>query len=75
MTIEIDLPEDAVRRLKAEADRQRLSVDGLIAKMASELPVVPTGAGRRPAFLAIGASESGTTDQIGKTLAEGFGLD
>lgn len=73
MTIEVDLPEDVVRRLRAEADRRGLSIDGLIAKMASELPVVPTGPGRRPAFVAVGASESRTTDRIEETLAEGFG--
>lgn len=75
MTIEVDLPEEAVRRLQAEADRRGLSVEGLIAKLASELPAPWTGPGRRPAFVAVGASETGTTDRIEKILAEGFGRD
>jgi len=75
MTIEVDLPEDAVRRLRAEADRRGVSVEVLIAALASELPATRTGPGRRPAFVAVGASESGTTDRIGEILAEGFGRD
>ncbi|MGH9226772.1 MAG: hypothetical protein ACRD2W_23965 [Acidimicrobiales bacterium] len=75
MNIEVDLPEEAVRRLKAEADRRGLNMDGLVANLALELPAVPTGPGRRPAFVAVGASKLGTTDRIEETLAEGFGRD
>lgn len=75
MTIEVDLPEEALRRLKAEANRRGLSVGGLIAELVSELPAQGSGPGRRPAFVAVGASESGTTDRIEEILAEGFGRD
>lgn len=75
MTIEVDLPEEALRRLRAEADRRGLSVEGLIAELASEFPGAGSGPGRRPAFVAVGASEAGTTDRIEEILAEGFGRD
>ena len=75
MTIEVDLPEEAVRRLRAEADRRGLSVEGLIAELASELPPPSSGPGRRPAFVAVGASETGTSHRVEEILAEGFGRD
>lgn len=75
MGLEVELPDEAVRRLKAEAHRRGLSIDGLISKLTSELPPAPTGPGRRPAFVAVGESGTGTTDHIEDLLAEGFGLD
>ncbi len=75
MTIEVELPEDAVRRLRAEAARRGLTLDAFIAELASDLPVEGSGAGRRPAFVAVGASESGTTHRIEEILTEGFGRD
>ena len=73
MTIEVDLPEDVVRRLRAEAERRGVSLDRLIADLAAALPAPSTGPGRRPAFVGVGASETGMTDHIEETLAEGFG--
>lgn len=75
MTIEVELPEEAIRRLQAEASRRGVSVEQLIAELASELPAEESGARRRPAFVGVGASESGTTDRIEEILAEGFGRD
>lgn len=75
MTIEVELPEDALRRLRAEAARRGLTLDAFIAELASDLPVEGSGAGRRPAFVAVGASESGTTHRIEEILTEGFGRD
>jgi hypothetical protein len=73
MTVEVELPEEAVRRLRAEAGRRGVSVEQLIAELASELPGEGSGPGRRPALVGVGASESGTTERIEEILAEGFG--
>ena len=75
MTMEVELPEEAVRRLQAEAGRRGVSVEQLIAELASELPAEGSGPGRRLAFVGVGASESGTTDRIEEILAGGFGRD
>ena len=74
MTLTVDLPEDAVARLQAEAKRRGVSIDVLIAELAEALP-----AGTPPAtfsFIGLGSSTSGRyardTDEL---LAEGFGRD
>jgi hypothetical protein len=56
MTIEVDLPEDALRRLQAEAARRGLTLDAFIAELVSDLPVEGSGPGCRPAFVTVGAS-------------------
>ncbi len=71
----VKLSDEAVLRLRAEATRRGVTIEELIAELASELPAEATGSGRNPAFVAIGASESGTTDVIDELLAEGFGRD
>ena len=64
-----------MRRLAAEAERRRISVDSLIQEMASTLPTQLGNHRRSPAFVAIGASKHGISDRISEVLAEGFGTD
>lgn len=75
MRIEVDLSEELVRRLQAEAARRAVTLETLIAEVASELAAEGSRAGRRPAFVAVGASRAGTTDQIQVIMAEGFGRE
>jgi hypothetical protein len=75
MSVTVDLPPETLRRLEAEAERRGLSIDDVIAQLVAKLPVGSGRTPRRPAFVAIGASEHGITDRIDDTLAEGFGSD
>jgi len=73
MSVTVDLPPEALRRLVAEAERRGISIDEVVAGLVAKLPVESDRTPRRPAFVAIGASEHGITDRIDDTLAEGFG--
>jgi hypothetical protein len=75
MSVTIDLPDEALRRLEAEATRRGVSIDVVIAEFAAGLPSTPTGTRRKPAFVAVGASARGITDRLDEMLAEGFGRD
>jgi hypothetical protein len=59
MPLTVDLPPDVLRRLEAEAARRGVTVDDVIAELASGLPgevnEVPKR-GRRLSFVGIGAS-------------------
>jgi hypothetical protein len=74
MTLSIDLPEQALARLQAEASRRGVSIDDVVAELADQLPAQPSeGNRRRLAFVAAGASEHGITNRIDHLLADGFG--
>ncbi len=78
MHLTVELPAETLRRLQAEAARRGISIDDVIAELAAALPDQPASAGgsrRRPAFVAVGASEAGITSRIDEILAEGFGRD
>lgn len=75
MSVTVDLPAEALRRLEAEAARRQISIDDVIAELAANLPVESATTRRQPAFVAIGASEHGITDRVDDILAEGFGRD
>jgi hypothetical protein len=75
MIVTIDLPEDALARLEAEAKRRGVSIDVVIAELAEALPA----GNSRPqtfSFVGLGSSTSGRyardTDEL---LADGFGRD
>ncbi len=59
VTVTLDLPEDALERLRAEADRRGVSVDGLVAELAAALPAQSPRGGRRLSFIGIGHSGRG----------------
>ncbi len=43
MTLSIDLPEQALARLRAEAARRGVSIDDVIAELADQLPAEASG--------------------------------
>jgi len=77
MSVTVELPDEALARLRAEATRRGVSIDTVIAEFAAQLPSGTTApAKRKLAFVGMGASSSGRgardTDEL---LAEGFGRD
>ncbi|MEQ8716930.1 MAG: hypothetical protein RIE08_04900 [Acidimicrobiales bacterium] len=75
MSVTVELPVEALRRLEAEAARRGVSIDDVIAEFAAALPAEPNGPRRNPAFVGVGASEYGITDRLDEVLADGFGRD
>ncbi len=76
MTVTVDLPEDVLARLRAEAMRRRVSIDIVIAELAAALPAERAPGPRTLSFIGLGTSNSGRfardADEI---LTEGFGRD
>lgn len=77
MTVTLDLSEEILTRLRAEAERRQLSVDALIEEMAESLPAdTKPPAKRQLSFVAIGSSTSGCrASEADEMLADGFGAD
>ncbi|MEO8694325.1 MAG: hypothetical protein ABI658_12460 [Acidimicrobiales bacterium] len=75
MPVTVELPEDAIARLRAEATRRGVSIDVVIAELATRLPAVD------PLESFIGCGASGRTEPFdihheraelaAKKLAEG----
>jgi hypothetical protein len=76
MIVTIDLPDDALARLEAEAKRRGVSVDHVIAELTEALPAEASAPPQTFSFVGIGLSTSGRyardTDDL---LADGFGRD
>jgi len=76
MTVTVDLPEDVLARLRAEAARRGVSIDLVIAELVSALPTDVAPVKRSLSFVGLGSSSSGRfardTDEL---LADGFGRD
>ena len=72
MKVTVDLPEDALARLQAEAKRRGVTIDIVVSELAKTLPAEPSS--RSFSFVGLGSSTSGKhardTDDV---LAEGFG--
>ena len=77
MTVTLELSEEVLARLHAEAERRRLSMDALIEEMAWSLPADAKSPTRtRLSFVAIGSSTSGRyASEADEMLADGFGTD
>ena len=76
MTLTIELSEDTLARLRAEAARRGVSVDGLIAELAATLPPNTGREQRKLSFIGLGASTSGRRARdADDLLADGFGRD
>jgi hypothetical protein len=77
MSVTVELPDDVLAKLTAEAARRGVSIDVVIAELAARLPAPSAPArGRRAAFAGIGASSTGrTAPDTDEILAEGFGRD
>ena len=75
MSLTLDLPDEVIRRLTAEAERRGARVVDVIADLATQLPPAEAPARRKLAFVGAGASGSGITPRIDDLLADGFGRD
>lgn len=76
MTVTVDLPDDALERLRAEARRRGVSIDVVIAELATALPVDRDDTERHLSFVGLGSSTSGRfARDADELLAEGFGRD
>lgn len=60
MTVTLDLPDDALERLRAEADRRGVELEVVVAELAAALPAQPRPGERRLGF--IGTGHSGRRD-------------
>lgn len=75
MTVTIDLPEDALERLQAEARRRGVTIDVAVAEFAQALPTDATSA-KTLWFIGPGTSSSGRyARDADDLLAGGFGRD
>jgi len=76
MTVTIDLPEDALARLRAEATRRGVSIDLVIAELTTALPEDHVPVKRALSFIGLGSSGSGRSARdANELLADGFGRD
>jgi hypothetical protein len=75
MSVTLDLPEDVVRRLTAEAERRGTPLADVIADLAARLPPADEPSRRRLAFVGAGASATGITPRMDDLLTDGFGRD
>jgi len=76
MTVTVDLPEDALARLRAEAERRGVSIDMVIAELTQALPTDAPPAQRALSFIGLGSSTSGRRARdADDLLADGFGRD
>lgn len=79
MSVTVDLPAEALRRLEAEAARRGVGIDVVIAELAETLPAASTSEtiGGRPrlAIAGIGTSggQRGRAADADELLADGFG--
>jgi hypothetical protein len=74
MTVTVELPEDVLARLRAEAERRGVSIDLVIAELSRSLPTETPPAKRTFSFIGLGSSSSGrTARETDELLAEGFG--
>lgn len=74
MTLTVELSEDMLARLRAEAGRRGVSIDVLIAELAATLPAEPARDGTKLSLIGLGASSSGRRARdADDLLADGFG--
>ena len=59
MTVTIDLPEDSLARLRAEATRRGVSIDLVIAELTTALPEDHVPTKRTLSFIGLGSSVDG----------------
>lgn len=77
MTVTVDLPEDVLARLVAEAARRGVSIYSVIAELATALPAEAGQPAKRTlSFIGLGSSDSGRfARDAEEMLDEGFGRD
>ncbi len=78
MSVTVDLPPDALRRLEAEAARRGVGIDVVIAELVDTLPAAVSTKGPRRSLAIAGVGASGgerSARDADEMLAEGFGRD
>ena len=76
MTLTVEISEDTLGRLRAEAARRGVSIDVLIAELAETLPPETGREERKLSIIGLGASTSGLRARdADDLLADGFGRD
>jgi hypothetical protein len=72
MSVTVELPPEALRRLEAEATRRQISIDDVIAELAAGLPAddPSPASGHRLSFIGIGASGDTRPFDIHRERAE-----
>ena len=76
MTVTLNLSDEVLARLRAEAERRQLSMRALIAEMAESLPVDPSPPARqRLSFVAVGSSTSGHSASEADEMLADAGLE
>lgn len=76
MTVNVDLPDDALARLRSEAKRRGVSIDQVIAELTQALPAEARPGKREFSFIGLGSSTSGRhARDADELLADGFGRD
>lgn len=77
MPVTLDLSDEALARLRAEAARRGISVEELVDELATGLPAEAVESlPRKLRFFAMGRSTSGrSAADADEILAEGFGRD
>lgn len=77
MPVTLDLSDEVLARLRREADRRGVSLDAVVAELASALPPeAEANHQRRLGFVALGTSADGrSAADADEILAEGFGQD
>lgn len=75
MSVTLDLPDNVLARLTAEAQRRGVALSEVITDLADQLLPADRPRRRRLAFVGAGASTSGITHRIDQLLDEGLGRD
>ena len=76
MPVTLDLSDEVLARLQREADRRGVSLDAVVAELASALPTESEAEERKLGFVALGASTAGRrAADADEMLDEGFGRD
>lgn len=70
MSVTIDLPDEVLARLEAEAARRGVGIDVVIADLIDAIPAehTPEKPGHRFAFTGVAASGDGTLSERYKTI-------
>lgn len=76
MAVTLDLSDEVLARLRAEATRRGVTLDEVVAELAAALPADDTVDAKKLGFVALGASTDGrSAADVDEMLAEGFGHD
>ena len=70
MALTVELPEEALARLRAEAARRGTSVDDVIADLVGRLPRPVVGGRHRLSFVGIGESGRSEPTDVKRERAE-----